>query len=129
MEINGADNQRCINKVLQMLLGDESLKARPHLYTNKAVFPLVRIFFWNPFSYRFLYRFFQKYGFLDFCTDWFFWRDHFYRFYSLILLFCKLCECDTICCELCDDKYPKNLVSILSILLLQSIDTFSCFFM
>ncbi len=53
----------------------------------------------------------------------FFKRDHFYRFYSLILLFCKLCECDAICCELCDDKYQKNLVSILSILLLQSIDT------
>ncbi len=40
-------------------------------------------------------------------------RDHFYRFYSLILLFCKLCECDAICCEPCDDKYQKNLVSIL----------------
>ncbi len=45
-------------------------------------------------------------------------KDHFYRFYSLILLFCKLCECDAICSELCDDKYKKNLVSIL----------FSCFF-
>ncbi len=66
----------------------------------------------------------------------FFKRDHFYRFYSLILLFCKLYECDAICCELYDNKYQKNLVSILSILLLQSIDTinsmtvsilFSCF--
>ncbi len=42
----------------------------------------------------------------------FFKREHFYRFYSLILFFCKLCECDAICCELCD-KYQKNLVSIL----------------
>ncbi len=76
----------------------------------------------NPFLYGFLHGFFQKYGFLDFCTDYFL-RDHFYRLYSLILLFCKLCECDAICCELCDDKYQKHLVSILSILLLQSIDT------
>ncbi len=39
----------------------------------------------------------------------FFKREHFYRFYSLILLFCKLCECDAICRELCDDKYQKNM--------------------
>ncbi len=101
------------------------------LYTPEAVFPLVRTC-----SYK--YGFFLKIGFLmDFCTDFFkntdFWtfvrifgflygfflRDHFHRFYSLILLFCELCECDTICCELCDDKYQKSLVSIL----------FSCFFM
>ncbi len=54
----------------------------------------------------------------------FFLRDHFYRFYLLILLFCKLCECDAICCELCDDKCQKNLVSILSIVSIH----FSCFF-
>ncbi len=72
----------------------------------------------------FLYGFFQKYGFLNFCTD-FFKRDHFYRFYSLILLFCKLCECDAIYCEVCDEKYQKNLVSILSIVSI----LFSCFLM
>ncbi len=89
----------------------------------RPVFPLVRI----PYKYGFL----KNISFCtDFCTDFFintdFWtfvkiffkKDHFYRFYSLILLFCKLCECDAICCELYDNKYQKNLVSIL----------FSCFF-
>ncbi len=62
----------------------------------------VRIFVWI-FSKIRIFR--LLYGF--------FLRDHFYGFYSLILLFCKLCEFDAICCELCDDKYQKNLVSIL----------------
>ncbi len=77
----------------------------------------------------------HSYGFVRTSTDFFkntdFWtfvrifflRDHFYRFYSLILLFCELCECDAICCELCDDKYQKNLGSI------GTSDTFLLFFM
>ncbi len=79
----------------------------------------------------------HSYGFVGTSTDFFktmdFWnfgriffkRDNFYRFYSLILLFCKLCECDAIRCELCEDKYQKNLVSILLLQSIDSIDTFS----
>ncbi len=61
-------------------------------------------------------RIFSKIRIFGLLYGFIFKGDHFYRFYSLILLFCKLCECDAICCELCDDKYQKNLVTILSIL-------------
>ncbi len=64
---------------------------------------------------RIFVRIFSKITIFGFLYGLFFYRDHFYGFYSLILLFCKLCECDAICCELCDDKYQNNLVSILSI--------------
>ncbi len=38
---------------------------------SAPVFPLVRIFLKKSFLYGFLYGFFQKYGFLVFCTDFF----------------------------------------------------------
>ncbi len=96
----------------------------------ETVFPLVRI---CPYKYGFFFLksvfvriFIQIFGL---CMDFFLKRDHFHRFYSLILLFRKLCECDAICCELCDGKYQKNLVSILLILLLQTIDSIDTFFL
>ncbi len=91
-------------------------------YTSKPIFPLVqvRIFLKIPFLF----------GFLEFCTNFFF-REHFYRFYSLILLFCKLCECDAnvVSCAMTSIKkilyryhrYFCYKVSIVSIL-------FSCTF-
>ncbi len=60
------------NTVVSENVDDTSVPTRVDLSVQ------VRIFFKNPFSYEF----FQKYRFLHFCTDFFFLRDHFYKFYS-----------------------------------------------
>ncbi len=110
------------------LAGTSRFLLSPSVPTRTDFSVQVRIFF-NPF----LYGFFQRYGFLDFSTDFFKKRPFVWvLLINSALLHIVWVWCD-ICCELCDDKYKKKnwyryyryfcyKVSIVSIL-------FSCFFM
>ncbi len=84
------------------------------------MFPLVQMY---PYKYGFLYRFFQKYGFWDFCTDFFLKRP----FLKVLLINYALLQILWVWCDMLRAVW-WHMWKEVGIDTIDSIDTFFLFF-